>query len=76
MQRHARTKFRKKGGAPFIGVMSKKLHGRAHEKLGLDGGSKDSEESNEDKTKDKEVSTTVEQKESPGKAPVDKSKED
>ena len=53
MERHAKTKFRKKGGAPFItsitgrigGMMNKKLHKKAHDKMGL------GEEQEEDKTK-------------------------
>jgi hypothetical protein len=75
MQRHARTKFRKKGGAPFITnipiigggmMMNKKLHSKAHDKMGV-GKPKEA-----DKTK-QEVETPVE--EGPGKAPENKKEE-
>jgi len=43
MQRHAKTKFRKKSGAPFMGMMNKKLHAKAHERMGM-GESKEVED--------------------------------
>jgi hypothetical protein len=68
MQRHAKTKFRKKGGAPFLGMMNKKLHAKAHKRMGMGGG----KEEEEDKTKP-EVETPAE--EGPGKAPENKKEE-
>jgi hypothetical protein len=66
MQRHAKTKFRKKGGAPFLGMMNKKLHAKAHDRMGM------GEKKEADKTK-QEVEIPVE--EGPGKAPENKKEE-
>ena len=65
MQRHARTKFRKKGGAPLMGMMNTRLHEKAHEKMGMGGGSK------KDNAKSK-LENFVEQ--GPGNAPENKKK--
>ena len=40
MQRHARTKFRKKRGAPLMGMMNTRLHKKAHERMGMGGENK------------------------------------
>ena len=66
MQRHAKTKFRKKGGAPFgMGLMNKRLHQRAHERMGMDGN-----DSTNEKTEVNDISAEIESK--PGKAPENK----
>ena len=76
-----RTKFRKRGGAPFAtaamgmfgggggGMMNKKLHAKAHERMGMGGGEKE---------KDTEVDQIAQQDKAaskPGKAPVNKKDE-
>ena len=77
-----RTRFRKKGGAPFIGaamgmgggglgmMMNKKLHAKAHKRMGMGGGG--------EKEKDTEVDQIAQQEKEasrPGKAPVNKKDE-
>ena len=66
MQRHARTKFRKKGGAPLLGMMNTRLHKKAHERMGMGGESK----KNDAQSK---IDDFVEQ--GPGKAPENKKEE-
>jgi hypothetical protein len=73
-----RTKFRKKGGAPFMpmpmfggggGMMNKKLHAKAHERMGMGKG---------EKKEDTEVDQIAQQDKAaskPGKAPVNKKDE-
>lgn len=68
MQRHAKTKFRKKGGAPFgMGLMNKRLHQRAHERMGMDG-----DDSSNEKIEEAKDDISAEIKSKPGKAPENK----
>jgi hypothetical protein len=77
-----RTKFRKKGGAPFgipqlpVGgggmglMMNKKFHAKAHERMGMGGG-----DSSNEKTEEVKDDTSAEVKSKPGKAPENKKEE-
>jgi|TARA_R110000823_G_scaffold132954_2_gene261565 hypothetical protein len=66
MERHAKTKFRIKGGAPLFGMMNKKIHAKAHDRMGM------GETKEEDKTK---TNTPPTIEEGPGKPPENKKEE-
>lgn len=71
MERHAKTKFRIKGGPPSLfGMMNKRLHKRAHDKMGID-----SDKTSQSTTTTNKNNTTQPVEPKPGKT-VDNKKEE